>query len=115
MSHKFIKDPPIGEEPECESEAYTTNCDGDTTDNYWVQGKVCLLDSMRLDQIVYAIERNPFARRDLARVTRNPELLDLLDKTPMLPPAENPTKTAVSVNADAYYTIFQGKPPYRQK
>lgn len=118
MGSKLVKDCPSDCtcetccpcEPVCRS-----NCDGDTTNNYWVEGQVCLLDTLRVDQIEYIIERNPFARKDLARVTKNPALLALLDRTKMLPPADNPTKTSVSVNADAYYTIFQGKPPYRQK
>lgn len=61
-----------------------TLCDGDTTNNEWFGEGVCLLDTMTKDQVIYAIQHNPKAREDLARVTTCEEVLDLLDKVPLL-------------------------------
>ncbi len=87
-----------------------TFCDGDTTNNYWVEDGVCMLDTLRVDQVVYALERNPEARADLRRVTSDPELLKMADEVPTLPSKEEEDALQQTHNNDIlpYYTVFRG-------
>ena len=98
--------------PECEGPPPTL-CDGDTTNNEWVDGNgsICLLDSMSLDQVVYVLQRNPKARDDLKRVTTCEELHELVDKVPPLPTKQEDDSLQSSFNTGdclPYYTIFRG-------
>lgn len=103
-----------------------TYCNNDRVDNVWIEGGnretgeggVCLLDNMTRDQVVYCVERDEIARRDLKRVTHDPELLEIASDTPRLDTREPMDVEQVqgSNNTDAgpYYTAFRGQPPYAQ-
>ncbi len=88
-----------------------TLCDGDTTNNCWVENGICLLDSMSKEQIVYTIEHNPLARTDLVKVTTCEDILELLKDIPILPAVQEDDAQQKAFNsADClpFYTIFRG-------
>lgn len=88
-----------------------TLCDGDTENNSWVEGGICLLDTMSKEQVIFTIEHNPEARKDLARVTTCQEILDLLDQVTLLPTKdadESLMKTLNNTDILPFYTIFRG-------
>jgi hypothetical protein len=71
-------------------------------------------------QIIFAVERDDRARKDLLRVTTNPRLLEIARETPRLPTVEeaddiqrkmNRNQTAASI---PFYAIFRGQPPFNQ-
>ncbi len=127
---------PTNEEPECAEESTDpcgeptttrkTYCDGDTTNNVWVErGEwspeavgICLLDTMSECQIINVVSRNPRARADLLRVTTDPYLLNLAQTTPSLSSEEPADKLQSDVNNNAgsipFFTIFKGQPPFAQ-
>ena len=109
-----------------EEEETTTYCDLDRTNNVWVEGVVdvengklgiCMLDQMSYEQIVYVLQHDPRARRDLPKFTSDPELLALLDTIPLLGTTlESDQKTRASARTGLpYYTQFQGRPPIPRK
>lgn len=88
-------------------------CDGDTKDNYWFEGGVCMLDTGGVGkaQVVDIIQHNPRARLDLARVTSCQEIIQLLYDIPLLPTAQEDDLTQSEFNkADClpYYTVYRG-------
>lgn len=88
-----------------------TLCDGDTSNNEWIEGGVCMLDTLCEDQIIYIIQRNHKARADLARVTTCQALLDLLPLVPMLPGTNEDDAQQTRFNQQdclPQYTIFRG-------
>lgn len=88
-----------------------TLADGDTLDNYWMEGGACLLDTMTKDQVVYVLQRNPLARQDLKRLTSCQELLALLDEVPLLPTKQEDDRDMALLNRGdclPFYTIFRG-------
>lgn len=88
-----------------------TLCDGDTRDNHWFEGGVCMLDELSKAQIVYSIEHNPKARVDLRKVTTNEEVLALLDHVPLLATAEEADRDMKILNKGdilPQYTVFRG-------
>jgi len=88
-----------------------TLCDGDTRNNCWVEGGICLLDSMSRAQVVYTLEHNPKARQDLVKVTTCEELLQLLVDVPLLPTVQEDDALQRQLNkADClpYYTVYRG-------
>jgi hypothetical protein len=105
-------------------ETPTTLCDGDRTNNVWIDGGdpavgngACMLDTMREDQVVYVLQRDERAREDLKRVTTNERLLELANTVPSLPkdwPGDaiqdelNPPRQVL------LYTNFKGQPPWNQ-
>ena len=103
-----------------------TYCDGDRKNNVWIEGGnretgeggICLLDNLTKDQVVYCVERDETARKDLKRVTHDPELLNIAKVTPRLDVREpmDVEQAEGSNNNDAgpYYTKFRGQPPYAQ-
>ena len=100
-------------DPENDIDACTrpSLCDGDTTNNQWFEGNVCLLDSLSSDQVIYSIQRNPVARVDLKRVTTCPELLELLDRVPLLPTTEESDLEQRRFNQGdslPFYNLFRG-------
>lgn len=95
---------------ECEG-PQPTLCDGDTTNNEWVDGGICMLDNMSLDQVVYSLQRNPKARDDLRRVTTCQELHDLIDQVPLLSAKSEEEQVQSALNTGdclPQYTIFRG-------
>ncbi len=100
-------------------------CDGDRTNNYWIEGGtpargdgVCMLDNLSEEEVIYHIQHNRDARRDLARVTSDPEVLKLLAETPDLPTREYADAASTHFNRHAdsipYYSLFRGQPPFNQ-
>lgn len=84
--------------------------DGDITNNYWMESGVCMLDTMTREQVIYVIERNPIARKDLARVTTCQEILDLLTLVPLLPTQQEDDKVMKQLSGDSlpFYTLYRG-------
>lgn len=88
-----------------------TLCDGDTTNNCWVEGGICLLDSMSKQQIIYSIEHNPRARQDLARVTTCEPILELLKLVPLLNTQQEDDAQQKQFNQSdclPFYTVYGG-------
>lgn len=92
---------------------------GDTPGSENAPG-ICLLDTMTEDQVIYVLERDEVARRDLLTVTTNPDLLNLAATIVRLPTAElvdmeqktgNRSDEAASI---PFYAIFRGQPPFAQ-
>lgn len=98
-------------EDPCEGEVPSL-CDGDTSNNVWVEGGVCLLDQMNPSQVTFVLQKNPKAREDLKRVTTCKELHDLVDEVPLLDTKEEEDKLQSSLNNHAnslpFYTLFRG-------
>lgn len=104
-----------------------TRCDLDRTNNMWVEGGdpkvgsgLCLLDSMSDAQIVYSLQHNQNAARDLLRVTSDPHLRELAATVELLPTAEEEDKLQSDLNRNdeagsiPFYAIFRGQPPFAQ-
>ncbi len=89
----------------------TTLCDRDCSDNVWLEGSCCLLDTLTESQVVYTIQRNHQAREDLKRVTSNARLLELADTVPSLPTVEEGDRIQSEMNAGSipFYTVFRGR------
>lgn len=99
-------DPNDEEMSECER---PNLCDGDTDNNYWVEGGVCILNHLEEDQVVYAIERNDLARKDLLRVTTNEYLHELAARVPRLPTtSEEESLQKMNHGILPFYTVFNG-------
>lgn len=102
----------------------TTYCDRDRRNNVWVEGGnpetgeggVCLLDNMAEDQLVFILQRDEIARRDLVRVTSDPYLLEKAATVPRLATMEeaDAIQTKANANTMPFYTAFAGRPPFAQ-
>lgn len=89
-----------------------TYCTGDWNDNVWTEGASCLLDTYSVDDIIYVLQRNPKARDDLRRITSDPDLLALLDSTPMIGANSDVRNLEISARDPIFlYSIFRGNPP----
>ena len=116
----------------CDNDKPTTKCNlykpGDK--NVWVERGdtpgsedcpgICLLDTMSRDQVIYVLEHDAVARKDLHTVTTDPELIKLANEVVGLPTAEL-TDMQQSVLNHAhepatvpFYAIFRGNPPFAQ-
>ena len=112
----------------CACAPVTTKCDRDTVNNVWLERGVggenapgiCLLDTLKREQIIDVIERDERARVDLLRVTSDPELLALATKTKRLTTAEEADLQQKWVNkneapaSSPFYGLFRGQPPFAQ-
>lgn len=102
----------------CQPTTPTTLCDGDTTDNVWMDGQVCLLDTLNEYQVCDILSRDEVARKDLLRVTTDARLLELARTVPRLPTgvASDECQRKVNTNPASlpFYTVFAGKPPFAQ-
>lgn len=88
-------------------------CDGDTSDNYWFEGGVCMLDQAGVGkaQVVDIIQHNPKARLDLARVTTCQEILQLLEQVPLLSTVQEDDAQQSEFNKGdclPFYTVYRG-------
>lgn len=96
----------------------TTKCDRDRTNNVWVEGEVCLLDTLGRANIVAILQADQRAREDLLRVTSDAELLDLARTVPLLPSESEGDRVQKELNRSAdsipFYTVFRGQPPFNQ-
>jgi hypothetical protein len=105
-------------------------CDLDRTNNMWLERGpnpgdelrpgICLLDTMKPSQIVYTLEHNPMAARQLLAITSDPYLRYLATNVTLLP-----TEELVDMEQDAqnqegkpgtypFYDLFAGQPPTAQ-
>jgi len=90
-----------------------TLCDLDRTDNVWVEGDVCMLDTLREDQVIYILQRDEKARADLCRVTSNEHLRELAATVPRLSTERPGDKLQKQGNQNTipFYATFKGRPP----
>ncbi len=106
-----------------EEKPWRTKCDRDTTNNVWVERGtpgaigICLLDTMRPDQVIYSLERDERARADLLRVTSDPQLLELAQTVERLPTMELSDAVQKDANREGpatnvLYSVFHGIPPW---
>ena len=93
-----------------------TMCDGDKTNNVWMAGTVCLLDTMTEDEVIYVVQRDHRARVDLRRITTNERLLEIANTVPSLPSESEGDRLQreLAGPAPAFYAIFRGQPPFAQ-
>ncbi len=104
-----------------------TLCNGDRVYNMWVEGGVpsqgtgnCLLDTMTEEQVLYTLNHNPRAARDLARVTTDPVLRQMAAEVPLLPTVVEEDEIQKETNRHKepgsipFYAIFRGQPPFAQ-
>lgn len=93
-----------------------SKCNGDQTNNVWVEDGVCLLDNLTDTQVVYILERDEVARADLKKVTTDPHLLNLANTVPRLPTGEfaDLLQSEQNRNKDTipFYSVFRGQGPY---
>lgn len=100
---------------------FHTLCDGERINNVWVEGGtatvigICMLDTLEEHQIINIIQRDPQARIDLAKVTTNPYLLNMLERIPMLPGVNEGDELQKEVNQNTvspFYSQFRGQIPW---
>jgi hypothetical protein len=121
MSHcddECTQDPCVCETPR------TTYCDRDRRNNVWIEGGdhetgeggVCLLDNLHEDQLIYILERDEIARRDLLKVTSDPYLLDKARTVQRLSTDDNLDGLSKALDKPSipFYTAFAGNPPFAQ-
>lgn len=97
----------------CEGMVVPSLCDGDVSNNYWVEGGVCMLDTggVTKEAVVRTIRMNPTARRDLARVTTCQEIHQLLREVPLDSTVQEDDAMQSEFNRGdclPYYTIYRG-------
>ena len=80
------------------------------------EGGVCLLDNLNQEQLVYILERDELARRDLIKVTSDPFLLEKAATVPRLDTTEEVDVIQSNINQNTlpFYTAFRGNPPFAQ-
>src|SRR5271170_937866 len=103
-----------------------TKCDANRRKNIWVERAdqpgnkapgICLLDTMTKAQVIYVLEHDPRAARDLLRVTTDPELRYLAQNVTLLPTMELADMEQSVQNQNykpesyPFYGIFAGRPP----
>lgn len=99
-----------------ETEAPCTLCDGDKTNNVWMQGNICQLDTLTEGEIIEIVQRDPRARADLRRITTNERLIEIANTVPSLPSESDGDRLQreMAGPAPAFYAIFRGQPPFAQ-
>jgi hypothetical protein len=81
---------------------------------------ICMLDTMTEDQVIYVIERDDKARRDLLTVTSDVNLRHLAESLARLPTEQDDDKLQTDVNRNhapastPFYALFRGQPPFAQ-
>ena len=105
-------------------------CDRDTKNNLWVERGpfpgdelrigICLLDTMSPAQVIYVLEHDWKARKDLLRVTSDPYLLWLANNVTLLPTQELVDMEQKFLSQGyrresiPFYGVFAGNPPTAQ-
>lgn len=100
-----------------------TKCDRDTQNNVWHERGtpgaigICLLDTMTEEQIIYTLEHDERARKDLLRVTSDPHLLHLAHTITRLPVVEEMDAMQKDMNREGpatnvLHSTFHGVPPF---
>lgn len=112
----------------CECQPKTSKCNGDLTNNVWLErgtgGEnapgICLLDTLSERQVIDILERDETARKDLLRATTDAKLLDLARNTKRLTTAEETDLQQKWGNrneapaSSPFYGLFRGQPPFAQ-
>jgi hypothetical protein len=114
----------------CNPPRPVSKCDLDRTKNIWVEHGpnpgdentpgICLLDTMQEWQVIYVLEHDPRAAKDLLRVTSDPDLIYLAQQVTLLPTAELVDMEQSTQNREGqkesypFYGVFAGKPPLPQ-
>jgi len=97
---------------QCPCPAPTSKCNGDKTNNIFYVNGLCYLDQLECDQIQYILEHIPFAKRDLFRITTDPELLFLANSIQLIrddPPESLPVAKMINGKGTLpYYLLFRG-------
>ncbi len=92
---------------------------GDSPNDVTAPG-ICMLDTMDDSQIIYCLERDEVARRDLLTVTSDPHLHQLAQQIARLPVEEEADKLQRDLNrnnspaSSPFYALFRGQPPFNQ-
>jgi hypothetical protein len=126
-----LNPPPCGcENPKpctCHPPRPCTKCDRHRKNNIWVERAdqpgnkapgICLLDTMTKSQVIYVLEHDPKAARDLIRVTSDPELLYLARNITLLPTAllvdmeQTVLNRSYQPESYPFYGVFAGRPPH---
>ena len=77
--------------------------------NVWREGSVCLLDTLSAQTVMYILERDEVARRDLLAITQHPFLQYLaLTVKRLSTTSEAQIDMAVNKAPLPFYTIFRG-------
>jgi hypothetical protein len=99
--------------------ASSANLFATATPDYGVPG-VCSLDTLKEHQVIYILERDDRARRDLLLVTSDPRLRMLALTVPKLPTQELVDAEQLNQNRPnepssiPFYAVFRGQPPFAQ-
>jgi hypothetical protein len=117
----------MSEDCPCEDETKPSLCDCDKQKNLWFEGEntekgigCCLLDTMTEEQVIYTLTHNPFAARDLLKITTNARLRELAETVGLLPSMPEGDRDQAEVNrnqeagANPFYAYFRGQPPFAQ-
>jgi len=109
---------PCGAQDPCNAGPPASLCDGDKENNVWMDGQVCLLDTLNEWQVCEILSRDEVARNDLKRVTTDARLLELAHNVPRLPTGNASDEMQHKANTDPgsipFYTVFKGRPPFAQ-
>ncbi len=95
------------------SEPRKTLCTGDTSKNIWFEKGKCRLDDLTYSTVIFILTRNRNAKSDLLRITSDPCLIDIANKTRLVvPQIEDDARAAARINNPAqtlpFYTLFRG-------
>lgn len=116
----------MSDEDDCKCDEPTvSNCDCDRTNNMWFEGEnankgvgICLLDTWSDEQIIYSLQHNPNAARDLLKITANPRLRELAMTVPLLSGEREGDREQREGNRNneagsiPFYAIFRGQMPF---
>jgi hypothetical protein len=96
----------------CEDPSKTL-CTGDTSKNIWYQGGKCKLDQLTYSTVIYILSRNRNAKADLLRITSDPCLIQIANRTGLVVPTiEDSARVEARLNNPAqtlpFYTLFRG-------
>lgn len=88
-------------------------CTGNKVNNIWYQCGQCKLDNLTFEQVEFVLQRNPDAKKDLMRITSDPDLLELARDTKLMadPLEDNKVPYDLINNPKTtlpYYTIMRG-------
>lgn len=102
--------------PECggcgQCPAPVSKCNGDKSNNIFFFCGICYLDQLECDQIQYILEHIPVAKKDLLRITNDPELVFLANNIQLIrddPPESLPIAKLVNGKGTLpFYSVFRG-------
>ena len=100
---------------------HCTLCTGDTVHNIWYQppppgfkgpGR-CILDELTFQEVYFVLLRNPSAKKDLLRITHDPDLISLANQSSLVQdPLEADLRATNLINKGPHslpvYTLFHG-------